>query len=62
MHGGPEEAAAAGCTIPPPERMPEHRDFKLFNTYCGQLRRLLASQDVEEVNWLRLPHVSQSGS
>ncbi len=51
MHGGPEAAAAAGCVTPPPEQMPEHRDFKLFNTYCGQLRKLLAADDVEQV-WL----------
>ena len=49
MHGGPEAAAAAGCVTPPPEQMPEHRDFKLFNTYCGQLRKLLAVDDVEQV-------------
>ena len=49
VHGGPEAAAAAGCVTPPPEQMPEHRDFKLFNTYCGQLRKLLAADDVEQV-------------
>ena len=51
VHGGPEAAAAAGCVVPPPEQMPEHRDFKLFNTYCGQLRALLAREDVEKVGF-----------
>ena len=50
VHGGPEEAAAAGCIVPPPEQMPEHRDFKLFNVYCGLLRRLLASNDIDKVS------------
>ena len=49
MHGSLEAAAAAGCVVPPPEQMPEHRDFKLFNTYCEQLRVLLAAENVEKV-------------
>lgn len=51
VHGGPEAAAAAGCVVPPPQEMPEHRDFKLFNTYCEQLRVLLAADGIDKV-WL----------